>query len=260
MYEFTGNPDSPTEATYTTLKVGSSGEAVTKLQQKLAEKGYLTQANVTGVYDSATEAAVRNFQKDNGLTVDGIAGEKTQHKLFNTVPEGTYTEGTVTPTIFPVERVDWYSGDIQQVWSVGTVAIITDVRTGISFRAQRLYGANHADCEPLTTADTDAYCRIYGTSTAQEIADRDSQMQNWRRRPLWVTIGNRTFAASIYGVPHNFDGDRIPDNNFPGQFCVHFVNSRTHAGDRVDYDEAINAYYGHQHAIQDAYDAYWSAR
>lgn len=259
-YELTGNPDSPPEASYTTLRPGDRNDEVTRLQQKLVEKGYLTQANVTGVYDSATEEAVRKFQKDNSLSVDGVAGEQTQHKLYNTVPQGTYTDGSVTPTIFPVERVDWYTGDIQQVWSVGTVAIITDVRTGISFRAQRLYGGSHADCEPLTTADTDAYCRIYGTSTAQEIADRDSEMQNWRRRPLWVTIGNRTFAASLYGVPHNFDGDRIPDNNFPGQFCVHFVNSRTHAGDRVDYDSSVNGNYGHQHAIQDAYDAYWSAQ
>jgi hypothetical protein len=61
-----------------------------------------------------------------------------------------------------------------------------------------------------------------------------------------VTVGGRTYAASMYGVPHNYpDGDSIPDNAFSGQFCVHFVASRVHRSGEVD------AY--HQQAIQYAY-------
>jgi hypothetical protein len=64
---------------------------------------------------------------------------------------------------------------------------------------------------------------------------------------LWVTIGGRTFAASLYGVPHNYPaGDTIPDNDFSGQFCVHFVNSKIHSSGKVDAE--------HQAAIQYAYD------
>lgn len=256
MYNLTGNPDAPPEAVYNTLSLGSTGDEVKKLQDKLVEKGYLKEGTYTAYYyDSATRTAVIDFQKAESLSQDGVAGEQTLHKIYNTVPVGTYgSGGTVTPTLYPVEKIDWYNGGIQSIFAVGTNAIVTDVYTGISMRMQRLYGDNHADVEPLTTADTAAFCRIFGVTNAQEVSDRESALESWRRRPLWVTIGNRTFAGSMYAVPHNFPGDRIPDNNFNGQVCIHFVNSRTHSSDRVDTDASINGYFGHQSAIKYAYD------
>ena len=254
VYALTGDVNAPQEAEYRTLKKGDTGDDVKALQQKLVQLGYLTSTQVTSTYTSATETAVLAFQKDHGLTKDGIAGEKTQHALFNTVPVGTYDDSTVTANLYPVELVDWFKGDIQTVWAVGTNAVITDVQTRLSFRAQRIYGGNHADCEPLTKADTAVYCQIFRASSYQDILDRYDELQPWRRRPLWVTVGGRTFAASMYGVPHNDSGDRISNNNFTGQFCVHFVNSRTHTSNRVDTDTKDNAYYGHQSAIQDAYN------
>ena len=252
-YETTQNPDAPKEASYRTLSKNSTGDDVTALQQKLVQKGYLTADQVSGVYLTSTENAVIAFQKANGLTVDGIAGEKTQHMLFGTVPVGTYDGSSVEAILYPVEKIDWYSGGIQSIFGVGTVAVVTDVYTGISFRAQRLYGDNHADCEPLTKEDTAAYCQIFGVNNAQEIADREDALQSWRRRPLWVTVGGRTFAASLYGVPHNFSGDRIADNDFRGQFCIHFTNSRTHNTNHVDVDASYNGWFGAVSAIDYAY-------
>ncbi|MBR2717109.1 MAG: spore cortex-lytic enzyme [Oscillospiraceae bacterium] len=57
-------------------KQGSSGSTVTKIQQKLREAGYYSYT-VDGIYGSRTTAAVKRFQKANGLTADGICGEKT---------------------------------------------------------------------------------------------------------------------------------------------------------------------------------------
>ena len=255
-YQQTGDPDTPQPVTYRTLSKNSTGDDVTRLQQKLVELGYLAADQVSGVYLSSTETAVIAFQKAKGLTVDGIAGSITQHALYGTTESGTSLNNngsSVSVTLYPVEKIDWYTGGIQSIWSVGTVAIITDVYTGISFRAQRLYGDNHADCEPLTTADTAAYCLIFGVSTPQEIEDREQELRSYRRRPLWVTIGGRTFAASMYGIPHNYEGDRIPDNGYTGQFCVHFTNSKTHTTNIVDPDASYNNYFGHQSAIQYAY-------
>ena len=63
-------------AVETLVKVGSQGEEVRAVQTKLKELGY-TVGNVDGIFGSQTKAAVIAFQKDHGLSPDGIAGEKT---------------------------------------------------------------------------------------------------------------------------------------------------------------------------------------
>ena len=62
------------------LKRGSSGDKVTQLQQKLKNWGYYS-GSVDGIFGSATEAAVKKFQKKKGLTADGIVGKATAEKL-----------------------------------------------------------------------------------------------------------------------------------------------------------------------------------
>lgn len=57
-------------------KYGSSGEEVRQIQDKLKRWGYYN-GNVDGIYGSQTTAAVKAFQKKNGLAVDGIAGSQT---------------------------------------------------------------------------------------------------------------------------------------------------------------------------------------
>lgn len=63
------------------LRVGDSSSSVTTAQQRLAHYGYLPSRLVTGYYGSATEAAVKQFQKYNGLTQDGTVGTQTMAKL-----------------------------------------------------------------------------------------------------------------------------------------------------------------------------------
>ncbi len=263
------NPSAPVTiptTSYRSLGLNAAGDDVYALQYRLYQLGYLAGDQVDGNYKATTEAAVRAFQKAKGLTVDGIAGIQTQQVLYGTQPTVTnspyYNGGTnqyvngssVSVTLYPVEKIDWFNGGIQDIWPNGSVAILTDVYTGISFKAQRLYGGNHADCEPVDTADTAAICAIYGVSRPQEIEDRESELQSYRRRPTWVTVGGRTFCASVYGIPHNYSGDRIANNGYNGQFCVHFTNSRTHTSNIVDPDASYNNYFGAQSAIQYAYE------
>lgn len=70
-------------ADYSTLRYGDQNNEVTTLQQELHSKGYLN-VSPTGYYGWMTQAAVISFQKDNGLSIDGIAGQNTQSKLFGT--------------------------------------------------------------------------------------------------------------------------------------------------------------------------------
>ena len=63
-----------------TVKLGSKGDAVTTLQTKLNEVSPYG-LSVDGVFGKKTENAVRDFQKHNDLSVDGIVGAKTWSKL-----------------------------------------------------------------------------------------------------------------------------------------------------------------------------------
>ena len=58
------------------LRRGSRGTAVTELQTRLKRWGYYTGA-VDGVFGAKTESAVKAFQRRNGLTPDGVVGERT---------------------------------------------------------------------------------------------------------------------------------------------------------------------------------------
>lgn len=63
-----------------TLKRGSRGWAVKRLQQELVERGY-DPNGVDGSFGAGCEAAVRKFQADSGLSVDGSVGRATRTAL-----------------------------------------------------------------------------------------------------------------------------------------------------------------------------------
>ncbi|HIK46822.1 MAG TPA: peptidoglycan-binding protein [Leptolyngbyaceae cyanobacterium M65_K2018_010] len=62
------------------LRPGMQGEAVRQLQQKLRAKGVYS-GPIDGIFGSQTEAAVRQVQRSNNLTVDGIVGPATWRVL-----------------------------------------------------------------------------------------------------------------------------------------------------------------------------------
>lgn len=130
------------------LGPGSSGEAVRELQQQLADLGY--PIDVDGDFGSATSAQVQAFQRDHGLTADGLAGPATLQALRDAVAAATATataEPTATDTgneeplpptaqpTFPAEvatrvplsQVDPSQGDPSQV---GTAAAGISVEVG----------------------------------------------------------------------------------------------------------------------------------
>ena len=73
---------------YSTVRSGDMGDPVVELQDVLHQLGYINE--VTGVYDSSTTAAVKNFQRNNGLDVDGVAGAATQKLLYSGSPVPNY--------------------------------------------------------------------------------------------------------------------------------------------------------------------------
>jgi len=245
------------------LSWGSSGDAVKSLQTDLSILGYNTNG-VDGIYGGNTYNAVLAFQKAKGLNADGIAGENTRAALSKEIDAATYTlqwgdsleavalkYGTtvqsirdlngITSWVLPPglrllipgrtvaelsrsgsrygEMADWWTVASKE-FAIGDVATITDLDTGLQYRVVRKGGSNHADCQPMTAADTANMLKAYGGEWS------------WTRHAILVSVNGRVFAASQNGMPHG--GRSIWDNNFPGHFCIHFLNSRTHGTDRVD--------------------------
>lgn len=64
-----------------TLSLRSSGEAVVNLQRALVRVGYLKANEVDGEFGPMTQAALENFQRSKGLTVDGVCGPRTWSAL-----------------------------------------------------------------------------------------------------------------------------------------------------------------------------------
>ncbi|MGM0419779.1 MAG: peptidoglycan-binding protein [Bacillota bacterium] len=255
------------------IRQGDKGEAVTTLQKELKSQG-LYPLPVDGTFGYQTGIAVRQFQQLAGLKADGVVGSSTWNKLladttggesstyrvksgdslwvianrFDTsvgeiqaannlsgnsiragqslrIPGGSINTRTI-------DAMDW--GQVTRLFPRNSVATITDVNTGLSFRIRRLYGTNHADVEPLSSRDTNILRRIYGGAWS------------WDRRAVIVNINGRLLAGSINGVPH---GGQSISNNFNGHICLHFKNSRTHGSNSMDRD--------HQNMIRKAAEQNW---
>lgn len=78
-------PPTDTTVSLPTLRKGSKGSYVTLLQTLLLNKGYkLPKYGADGDFGNETLEVVKQFQKDNGLTVDGVVGKNTWAKLETT--------------------------------------------------------------------------------------------------------------------------------------------------------------------------------
>ena len=220
------NADSNTSTDDDSLRKGATGTAVKTLQTNLKKLGFYT-AYIDGSFGATTESAVKAFQRKYGLTADGVAGSATLKKIESAVASAS--SGKIT-----TERLDWFNGG-KNVIPNGAVFQIKDVSTGLIFSARRQSGGNHMDAEPLTAEDTAILKKINGGTFS------------WRRRAVLVKYNGHVYAASIYSEPHGTN--TILDNNFDGQFCLHFYGSKTHGTDRVDAD--------HQKCVEQAMKATW---
>ncbi len=64
------------------IKLGDRGQDVKEVQKKLNSQGY-NAGSEDGIFGETTRKAVMQFQRNKGLTVDGIVGPITYNALFN---------------------------------------------------------------------------------------------------------------------------------------------------------------------------------
>jgi len=100
-------------------------------------------------------------------------------------------------------------------------AAVMDLEKKKKFAVQRRGGTYHADVQPLTARDTIIMKDIYDGKWS------------WKRRAVIIELEDgRKIAASMNGMPHG--GGAIRGNKFNGHFCIHFRDSKTHIGNKVD--------------------------
>jgi hypothetical protein len=119
--------------------------------------------------------------------------------------------------------------EVDDIFPLFSYAKVIDIYTGASFMVQRRAGTSHADAQPLTAEDTATMKRIF------------HGVWTWDRSGIIVEIDGYRIAASMNGKPHG--AGKIEGNNFPGHFCIHFLNSTTHSGnmDKRHHEEILKA-------------------
>ena len=205
------------------------------------------------------QAPVSSTQSSTVLkTIDGVnfrEGPSTEHRIIAVLEANTSVnvierdingwskvsfngvEGYIRADLLSVsglhiELLDW--SIVSDLLTAGDTIRCQDVRTGTTFYMKILSIGDHADVEPVAVADTEA------------IRSTHNGVWSWAARPLWVTFGDRTIAASMHGMPH--DISTINDNGMDGHVCMHFLGSTT-----TSTSESFKA--DLRNAVQEAWDS-----
>ena len=96
------NPKSPT------LQLGSTGAKVTELPRILTQLGYgslLGQSGIDGKFATPTQNAVKKFQQDNRIPVDGKVGPITWSALCGIIPNSFIVQLKSASPSFHLERL-----------------------------------------------------------------------------------------------------------------------------------------------------------
>ena len=197
------------ESTQTLSKIGSRGEEVRQVQKKLKELG-LYNGSVDGIYGVNTQKAVRQFQKNCGITADGIAGPKTL--LYLGLGSGTSSSagGYSSSDIYLLAKVigaeargESYTGQV----AVGAVVLnrvrhssFPDSISGVVYQSGAFSCVRDSNwsVEPNDTAKKAARDAINGwdpTGGAIYYYNPAKTSNQWMRsRPVVTTIGKHVFC------------------------------------------------------------------
>ena len=192
----------------TLSKMGSRGDEVRRIQQKLKSMGYYT-GSVDGIYGTQTQSAVKKFQRDNGLDSDGIAGSKTLSYLGITSGSsgsGQYNSNDVyllAKVIAAEARGESYVGQV----AVGAVVLnrvehssFPDSIAGVVYQPGAFSCVNDSNWSVAPTAESQKAARdaINGwdpSGGAIYYYNPAKTSNQWiRSRPVIVTIGSHLFC------------------------------------------------------------------
>ena len=177
-----------------TLKLGSRGTDVITLQKKL-------NLHQDGIFGPLTEEAVKEFQKSNGLTIDGIVGAKTWAKLGVTSNNRNIKEIIVHCSATP-EGKDFTVSDIKR-WhlqrgfsDIGYHWVVYRDGTIVSGRPESVSGAHCTGHNSISIG----VCYIGGcASDGKTPKDTRTDAQKEALIKILKSLKSRYTKASIHG-------------------------------------------------------------
>lgn len=191
-------------------KYGSRGDEVRQIQTKLKRWGYYD-GNVDGIYGSQTLAAVKYFQRKNGLSVDGIAGPKTLEAMgiFNSSNSSSGSSASsndlnlLSRLIYAEARGEPYTGQV----AVGAVVLnrvksssFPNTISGVIYQSGAFSVVNDGQINltPNETARKAAQDALNGWDPSYGSLyyfNPNTATSSWIwSRPHTVTIGNHRFC------------------------------------------------------------------
>ena len=197
------------ETRETLSQIGSRGQEVRQIQQKLRQLG-LYSGSVDGVYGTATQKAVRQFQKNCGITADGIAGPKTLLYLGLGSGSGSSAGGYSSSDVYLLARIigaeargESYTGQV----AVGAVVLnrvrhssFPDTIAGVVYQSGAFSAVRDSNWNvaPNDIAKKAAQAAINGwdpTGGAIYYYNPAKTSNQWiRSRPVVTTIGRHVFC------------------------------------------------------------------
>lgn len=195
---------------YAVSRIGSQSEEVRDIQTLLSEQGYYT-GTVDGIFGEGTRTAVIAYQKDNGLTADGIVGTATLSSMgietVQTGAHGGYSESDVrllAMIISAEARGESYEGQV----AVGAVIMnriehpsFPDTLAGVIYQPGAFSclddgGVNAPIADSAYKAAREAINGSDPSGGAIYYYNPDKSTNTWiLSRPVITTIGSHLFCS-----------------------------------------------------------------
>ncbi len=200
-------PLSISNSVFSLSKLGSSGAEVREIQTRLKKWKYYD-GKIDGIYGEKTKSAVKKFQKNNNLTVDGICGKKTLAKmgiygLSNDSSSSSAEQNLIAKFISAEARGESYKGQV----AVGAVilnrvkhASFPDTVSGVVYQNGAfdcVYNGqiNQSTTETAKKAAKDAINGWDPSGGAIYYYNPKTAKSDWiKSRPVVSVIGNHVFC------------------------------------------------------------------
>lgn len=229
--------DSIIETTFTALEKGNQNAEVTLLQERLMDLGYLDIDEPTDYFGSATQYAVKLFQRQHDLEQDGIVGEDTANLLYGETAQHYVMKVGAEGRDIKALQQQLYElgyikkGDIDSVFGEGTTEAVIAFQKRNSLKTDGLAGEK--TIEKLYSADA----RV--SSSKQKELDAEAKKEKSTSSSSSTSSASSKIDKMISTAKAQIGdeyalGDRGPDSFDCSGLVYYVLNAAGYKGHRLN--------------------------